>query len=217
VRFQDSDTGNIRIGATDVTLDNITFAQGTASVTFDARANGGAIEINNQGSIAAILSACHVIGRKITDYGRMEAEARDGLSVARYGRLSLNLNLQSVDNFEYAERIAQYEANRRGDPRGRVGKVSLLSHVANGGGNHAHQLTRTIGDAITIVESQTGHGIDGEDRDGKRYIIIGEAHRLSGSEFNTTWYLEPVAEPPYFAKVGVTGRDELDQNAYLGF
>jgi hypothetical protein len=213
VRYQDSDTGNIRIGGKDVTLSNITFKSGTASVTLEARANSAQLKVSNNDTVPAILSTATVQGRKITDYGQMEAQSRDGLSIANYGRRSMKINLPSVDNFEYAQYIANYEVSRRGQPRGMVTQVTLASHGKNGGGNHAHQLARTLGDVITISETQTAHN-------NKRYVIIGEAHKLTegATKYETTWYLEPATDAPFPWKLdGGAPRSELDATTYLGY
>jgi hypothetical protein len=212
VRYQDPITGNARIGAKDVTLTNVTFKSGIASITLETSANSAQLKVTNSGSIPAILATATVQGRKITDYGQMEAQARDGLSIANYGRRSMKMNLPSVDSFEYAQYIANYEVDRRGQPRGMVSQVTIASHGKNGGGNHAHQLARTLGDVITISESQTAHS-------NKRYVIIGEAHKLTegATKYETTWYLEPATEAPFPWKLGVTGRNALDTQTYLGF
>jgi hypothetical protein len=212
VRYQDADAGNARIGAKDVTLDGTSFSQGTATITLSAKANSASLEVTNSGSEDAILSAATVRGTKITDYGRMEAESRDGLSIAKYGRRSLKMSLSSVDSLEYAQAIADYEIGRRSEPRGAVKEVSLRSHGIEGSDNHAQQLARTIGDVVTISETQTAHT-------SKKYVVIGEAHNLrdGASNYETTWYLEPVKESPYPWKLGVTGRSELGTKTHLAF
>jgi hypothetical protein len=69
-------------------------------------------------------------------------------------------------------------------------------------------LALTIGDFITVTETQTGHSSD--------HIIIGEAHELGagGTFFKTTWYLEPVTEGNWAfveeAKVYGDGTEEPD-------
>ncbi len=212
VRYQDPDTGNARIGAKDAYVDGLTFSTGTAMVTLDAKANSATLVVKNDSAEEAILTAATVRGRRITDYGQMEAEARDGLSIANYGRRSLKMNLPSVDNLVYAQAIADYELDRRSTPQGTVKEVTLVSHGENGGDNHAHQLARTIGDLITISETQTAHA-------SKKYIIIGEAHKLSegGALYETTWYLEPATDSPYPWKMGATNRSDLGTSTRLAF
>jgi hypothetical protein len=76
VRYQDGDTGNIRIGAKEVTLTNVTFKSGSATVILEARANSAQLKVSNSGSVPAILATAQVLGRKITDYGQMEITVR---------------------------------------------------------------------------------------------------------------------------------------------
>jgi len=79
------------------------------------------------------------------DFGQMEAQEVDAASIIDYGRRSLRLNLPSVDNFEDAQYIAQFELHRRSQPHGAVSTLSLSSHGKEGGNQHAHQLARTLG------------------------------------------------------------------------
>jgi hypothetical protein len=190
----------------------VTFSKGSAAVIIEPKANSATLKIVNTGLVSAELTTCVVKGCKITDYGRMEAKAQDGLSVAKYGRRTMKMNLPSVDSIEYAQMIADYEVNRRGELRGMVSQVTLASHGTKGGGNHAHQLARTIGNVITISETQTGHT-------NRRYAIIGEAHRLTkgATLLETTWYLEQAAESPFPWKLDITGRAELDSATRLAF
>jgi hypothetical protein len=208
-KYQD-DSDN-RIGGKDVTVTDVIFSEGTATVTLDARANSARLEITNNGSQKAIMTSCIVRGKKITDFGRMEAEARDNISIAKYGRRTLNLNLPSVDNFDDAQSIANFELIRRKNPRGAVGRISLLSHATEGGNQHGQQLARTIGDLIQVIETQTAHN--------DKYHIIGEAHELTegGDLYKTTWFLEPAPAEHYPWALGVPGRAELGQKTTLTY
>jgi hypothetical protein len=102
--------------------------------------------------------------------------------------------------------IATFERNCRKAPRGAVSALTVVSHGRNGGGQHAHQLARTIGDTITVKETQTAHDAD--------YVIIGEAHELTHSAtlWKTTWYLEPL---PW--KRGDADRGKLGQTTVLAY
>jgi hypothetical protein len=212
VRYQDINNSNLRIGAMDVTVTDIAFSEGNAAVVLEPHANSATLKITNAGNIPATLTACTVKGRKITDYGRMEAQAKDTLSIAKYGRRSMKLNLMSVDTFDDAQSIADYEVKRRGQPRGMVSEVILRSHGKNGGGYHAHQLAYTLGNTVTLSETQSGHT-------NRRYLIIGESHRLldGATMLETTWYLEPATESPFPWKLDVSGRSELGGATYLAF
>jgi hypothetical protein len=193
VKYKDED-GN-RIGGKDVTVSGTEFAEGNASVTVEPKANGAELKLVNSGAGDAVMTACQVKGRKITDFGQMDAKSIDPDSIIDYGRRSMKVNLPSVDNLAAAQSIADFEQLRRKDPRGAVSSVTMLSHGQRGGSNHANQLALTIGDLITIQETQTDHDA--------AYAIIGEAHELTNgaSLFKTTWYLEPVPEQ-YPGKIG---------------
>jgi len=206
-RYRD-DSGN-RIGGRTVSVADITFSEGTATITITPKANSAELVITNSSSQPAVLTACTLRGEKITDFGRMEATAKDELSIAYYGRRTLRLNLPAVDSLEDAQNIAQFELNRRKSPRGSVRQVQLVSHGVNPGGHQAQQLARTLGDKIRVGESQTDHEAD--------YHIIGEAHRLSegGTLFETTWYLEPVTAG--FWTLGVTGQSEIGTKSVLAY
>ncbi len=216
------DDSDNRIGGKDVTLGTVEFSQGDAQVTMEAFANRAKLTIVNSGSEDAILSTCEIRGKKITDFGRMEATVTDGVSATLYGKRSLNMNLPSIDNFEFAETIANFEISRRKNPSGKVSQMTLRSLTDSSGGIHDSQLNLTIGDRIRIVESQAEHatsareytdgeitGYDEEDLKGQ-YFIIGEAHKLvdSGTVLETTWYLEYATEANWM----IIGNDETDSS-----
>ncbi len=207
-KFRD-DTDN-RIGGREITLTSIEFSEGEAGITIEPGANSATLKATNVEAKDAILTSCFVRGRKITDFGRMEAEATDSDSIVDYGRRVINFNLPSVDNYDDAYQIAHFELKRRSHPRGMVGSMSLLSHGVRGGDQHDQQLARTCGDKITIQEAQTAHDAS--------YYIVGEEHKLSAGKklFETTWYLEP-APTEYPWKLGVEGRSNVGQNSYLTY
>lgn len=197
-----ADTEGKRTGAKDVTVTDVTFQSGTASAAVTASANGATLKFTNSGTEPAIVSGCKVRGRKIVDAGQMEAKAIDNSSIISFGRRSLRLNLPSIDNLEQAQYIADFERDRRKSPKGEVNTITVASHGKNGGSQHAHQLARTLGDMITVTETQTGHS--------ENYFIIGEAHELTDSAtfYKTTWYLE-IAPDTFPWQLGVAGRSEL--------
>jgi hypothetical protein len=199
VKYKD-DNDN-RVGGKDVTVGDLEFDRGSATASVEAKANGAELTFTNSGSVDAIITACKVKGRKITDFGQMEAIARDGVSQGKYGKRTLKINLPSIDDLDEAQRIADFELNRRTDPSGTV--ISLSDH-------HADQLTLTIGDLVTVQESQSAHGRD--------YFVVGETHKLvNGAElYTTTWFLEP-APDTYPWALGVTGCAELGETTYLTY
>ncbi len=202
------DESDNRIGGKDVELSNVDYSEGEATIIFEARANRATLEVTNHSQTDnAVLESAEVRGKKITDFGRMEAEARDGESIAFYGQRSLGLNLPSIDNLDFAQTIADFELVRRKQPGGKVKSLTLLSHGAEGGGQHAQQLARTLGDLIRVKESQTAHD--------NTYFIIGEVHKLSngGTRYETTWYLESATDGNWFI-VGTSKPDGMAALAY---
>ena len=207
VKYEDE--GKNRVGGRDVFVTDVEYDSGTATVTLEAKANGALLKITNNGTEAAIVKKCVVKGRKILDSGEMEAKAINQGSIIDYGRRTLRINLPSIDNLEHAQYIAEFERNRRSQPRGDVVALTLVSHGKNGGDQHAHQLARTLGDLIRVKETQAAHD--------KNYYIIGEAHELThGANFwKTTWYLE-VAPEQYPWKLE-DANSELGGNTRLAY
>jgi len=188
------DDSQNRIGGRDVSIGESSFSQGSAELFLkDIGANRATLRILNRSlGQQAVLASCSVQGQKITDFGELESDRRDEVSIAYYGERKLEMRLQSVDNTDQAESVTTFELMRRKDPAGHVQSITLRSHGLEGGLSHAHQLARTIGDGIKIIETQTGHTGD--------YFIIGERHRLSesGSLLETTWQLEPAVQGDWF-------------------
>ncbi len=204
------DDGGNRVGAKEVTAGDLEFEQGSATVTVQANANGADLTFTNTSSVTAIITSCVVRGRKITDFGSMDAKSVDTGSIVDYGRRTLQINLPLIDTLEEAEHIAQFERTRRSQPRGAVSTLTLLSHGTKGGGQHQHQLALTLGDKLAVAEAQTGHQAE--------HYIIGEVHKLTSGAalYETTWYLEP-APDAYPWKLGIEGRSELGQVTALAF
>lgn len=200
VKYKDENDN--RIGAKDVTVGDLEFDRGTATAEVEANANGANLIFTNSGTQPAVITKCIVRGRKITDFGEMEAVATDNASIVDYGRRTMRINLPSIDDLEQAQYIADFERNRRGQPWGAVNALTVVSHGQDGGDHHAEQLDLTLGDLISIQETQTGHD--------REHYIVGEAHELTnGANFwKTTWYLE-VAPEQYPWKLG-------DANSKLG-
>ena len=207
VKYEDE--GKNRVGGRDVSVTDIEYDRGTATVTLEAKANGALLKVANNGTEPAIITKCIVRGRKILDSGELEAKAIDHGSIIDYGRRTLRINLPSIDNLERAQYIADFERDRRGQPRGDVVALTVVSHGKNGGGHHDQQLAQTLGDLIRVQETQAAHD--------KNYYIIGEAHELTaGATFwKTTWYLEP-APVNYPWKLEASG-SELGTNTRLAY
>jgi hypothetical protein len=183
------DDSQNRIGGRNVRLGEYTFSAGTGSVWLsEVGANRAKLRVRNDSTANLVLQTCVVRGQKITDFGALTAEVQDHASRAQYGVRRLDWQLQALDNYDAAQQIAAFELHRRRNPAGHLLTLSLSSAGQAGGGQHAQQLVRTIGDRITVSETQTAHSGD--------YFIIGERQRLSGagSLLETTWYLEPAVQ-----------------------
>jgi hypothetical protein len=189
VAYRDLEQSELRVGGLDVYHSDLTLASGTVGVTVRAWANRARLIFRNDDpNTDAVITGLKLRGRKISDYGQMEATSTHTASLALYGQRSLSINLLSVENLEYAQKIADYERDRRALPRGLVHQVVLKSHAKQGGALHAHQLRYTVGDVIQVYETQTQHQ--------SVYVVMGEQHKLSASAtlLETTWFLEPL--PP---------------------
>jgi hypothetical protein len=210
VKYEDENSKD-RIGGRNVTIQEIEFETGGATVVIDDRANGANLTFTAIGDKAALIKKLVLQGQKITDSGEMEAKATDNASIIDYGRRTLKLNIPSVGSLEEAQYIADFERRRRGQPRGDVSQVKLLSHSKLGGSQHAQQLARTLGDGVRIQEAQTAHD--------SKYYIIGEMHRLhQGAEMlETTWFLERAPIAPFPWKLGVSGRSNVGTSTYLTY
>jgi hypothetical protein len=223
VKFSYKSESGKRIAARDVQVADVTYGpyeyaptggtEKTTQVILEAKANGGTIKFRAGNIPITKISGIEVRGQTITDYGQMEATAQDQLSITRYGRHTLRLNLPAVDNIQAAQSIADFERYRRKEPLGKVSSMTLLSQGKQGGDAHADQLAREIGDRIEVVEAQLGH--TGE------YFIIGEAQKLSENAtlLETTWYLESAIEGNW-AVVGdakVYGDGTEDPEPYMPY
>ena len=213
VRYRD-DSDN-RIGGREVDYTDLEFEDrgaGTSDVTLTLETNANSAKLvlkNNHATLPAMVNKLRLVGQKITDQGEMDATATDQSSIVNYGRRVLRLNLLSIDDLEDAQDVADFEVSRRGQPRGDVGSIQLISHSKNGGGLHSDQLARTLGDLVRIQETQTGHN--------SKYWIIGEMHKLSnfGQTLKTTWYLEPATTTHYW-KLG-DASSKLGTNTRLAY
>lgn len=209
INYQDA-TSTKRIGATNVTVTGLVSDTGTVTATIAPDANGAYITFNNSGTQAAYVTACIVQGKQISDLGTIDVPSSDEASMITYGRRTLRLNLPSIADTVNAQLIADFERIRRSQPQGTVSSLTLISHATQDSTLHAQQLARTIGDHITVTETQTGHSAD--------YYIIGEDHVLmnSGMVLKTTWTLEPVPQT-YPWKLDITGRSELGVSTVLTY
>jgi len=151
-----------------------------------------------------IQSGAKVRGTRVTDWGEIEKVVQDDTSVAAYDRQVFNYE-HEMDNADDAEGLAYLFVAERKNPRGVVRSMTLDARRSDA--LMTQCLTRTIGDRITITESQTGVSAD--------YFIIGERHQVEAKQYVVTWYLEPAIIHAFWV-LGEAGYSELGETTVLG-
>lgn len=216
IKFTEDST-DIKIAATDLVIPNTTdgslvyseaiFRRQPRITNWAPTAKGVDFDIEVDGDSGnSLISTVIVRGKKLTAYDKLVIEAIDELSISTYGRRSYEIDLPLLDDDEFADLLANYELERRKNPRGYAYSITVMNRNAT---ILAQQLAYTVGTRIRISETQTAHTGD--------YIIIGEEHTVlkDGDKHVTTWYLEP-AEPSKFWLLGRAGYGELGQQTVMG-
>lgn len=181
---------------------------GSLSVSVTPGATSAEIVVTNTSATEdGSLDTLIIRGRRLTSYGYQDVVKTDSNSVTIYGQRELYIDARLLDKASEAEQIAQWELLLHKAPRGLVYAVQMRNRDA---ATRAAQVSRTIGDRITLDVPQHDHRAD--------YHIIGEIHRVtSGGKYHeTTWRLEPAA--PYNGWIlGEPGYSELGETTRLGF
>jgi hypothetical protein len=208
-RFSDPDT-DATIAAQDVIKPNtangsLSYTGNVSFVRWEVSARSAEMEFINIGTTQATISVITIRGRKITSYKKVDVEAVDGPSLGRYGKRVHTLRTTLLDDEEFARMLCQYTLNRLKSPVGQVVTMTLMNRDA---ATVQQQITRTIGDKIRIVDTQTEH--DGT------YFIIGESHELrAGAKHLISHYtLEPADTAEYWI-LETSGHGELDTGTIL--
>ena len=181
---------------TDLTA-NITAIQVSSSATQIT------IEYTNAGPDAYILETAKVRGTPLTTFEEQTYTAEDADSILQYGKLAYSLS-GTQDTLEDATTIADFHLALLKDP------VGLVESVTFAGWNTSltsSLIARTIGDKITVHETQTG--INGN------WFIIGETHEFSSEDYRITWVLEDAGASAYWT-IGISGYSEIGQTTYAG-
>lgn len=140
---------------------------------------------------------------KLTDFGKAEALSEDATSLSTFGRRAKVINARLLEDPDEALDTAAFEVASFKDPRGEAKKVSIQPRRNDA--LMVEGLARTIGDRITITETQTGATKDS--------FIIGEQFKVrdGGKSFDVSWILEPQAaqatwilDEPGFSELGIT-------------
>ena len=171
----------------------------------EIHANRARFEFTNGGPVDVWLQpSSKVRGIKITDFGIIDAEAEDETSIGTYQRHKFTYPF-IMDDLDVAQQMANYYVSLWKDPAGRVTSVTIPTY--RDATLLTQALTRTIGDRITISESQTGlTTVD--------YFIIGERWDLQGGMVFLTWLLEPADANQYWL-LDITGFTELETATIL--
>ena len=145
---------------------------------------------------------------KLTDFGQMEVSHQDAASIVATGRQAQTVNARLLENPAVAESLARWLVASRKDARGQAGRVSFRPRRSPT--LMAAALGRTLGDRVTLQETQTG--LDGD------FFIIGERHRLreGGMDYKVTWTLEPAGAQVFWI-LNKAGYGELGQTIRLGY
>jgi len=172
------DATNQRAGGLAVEVAQQSYSLPTVSLSLQNLADRSIITAQNTGEHSTTINTLELAGTPITHHNRAVASAIDTASIVAYGkRGELKLNLNALDDHATAQEIADFELERRKDPRGEVAKVTLV--------NQAQQVAWQIGDRVRVKLAELGHDLS--------YFIIGEEHTISDTRHlhRTTFVLEP--------------------------
>jgi hypothetical protein len=151
-----------------------------------------------------VQPGAQIRGIKITDYGEIDADVEDEASIAAYRRRKHTYE-HVFDDVDVAQGMAEFILAERKNPRGRIRSLVIPAYKSDA--LLAQVLTRTMGDRITVTETQTGASSD--------YFIIGEQFKLASKNLLVTWTLEPASSHTFWL-LGVTNFSELGQTTWLG-
>ncbi|MHC4708043.1 MAG: hypothetical protein ACYS8I_13275, partial [Planctomycetota bacterium] len=136
----------------------------------EAAATRARVEFTNNAPIDIFIEAGATIeGEKITDYGVMDMTAENATSISNQKRRYSFKYPFVMDDVDVAQSMANYLLDLWKDPTGRIGSITLPAYQSDTTLTQA--VTRTIGDRITLAETQTQASAD--------YFIIGESFQLA--------------------------------------
>lgn len=182
----------------------------TASVTAtiaNQTATRTLVKFSNAAIVDVYLQAgAQIRGTAIRDFGELDITVSDDTSIGAYG-LNPYTYPYVMDSFDSARAMAEYILASAKDPRGEPSSMTIKPMTNTT--LQAHGLNRTIGDRITIAETQTGLSKD--------FFIISEMHIIEDhiNSWTATYGLEPASMSAYWL-LGTTGYSELGQTTILG-
>ncbi len=174
------DSGALRRG--EITLTG-TDATSSIAVYVEPGAASARITVTNGGAHEVYLKRLSLRGTPLETFERASAIAQAAASIAAYGRVERNLQIDLLDDDEFAQQFAWTLAARFAAPLFRLASVSIMVEADDPVTWAA--LGLTIGDRVTITDSASGH-----DRD---YLITGERHQIDARarQHRLTWMLKP--------------------------
>lgn len=220
VRARYIDENNNRIGAsalisltigTDFTLNTEDDGSGsnytTGYVAYAApRGDYADIVIQNNNDVALYVIDLQLRGTPLKHFNPTDIKARHNESVSRYGLRQLQYSAPLLDDVDLGMQIANYMVNMRGVPLSEVGQIAIDSGTSTKLG---YIEDKTIGDAISLSETQTSLS-------SKSYIIVGERHSIRDKSYHlATWLIEPTALYQSWL-VGVAARSEIGETTFMG-
>ena len=177
----------------------------TTAIT-DESSSRATVRFTNSAAVDVWLQVgAKIRGTKITSYPVVDVVRTNSDSISEFGYNDYTYPF-TMDSVADAEALADYLLNRYKQPFGVVRSMTLSPRRNDALMTQA--LTRTVGDRISIVETQTGVSAD--------YFIVGERHIVDQASkvYQVTWYLEP-ADPVQYWVLGVTGFSELEQTTRI--
>ena len=179
------------------------YTESVTAAIIDEKANRCKVEFANTAPVGVWLQpGAKIQGIKITDFGIVDAENDDETSIFVYQRQPFTYEFV-MDDVDVAEGMSNYWLSIWKDPTGRITSVTLPAY--RDATTLTQALTRTIGDRITLSETQTGNSAD--------YFIIGEIWSLGGKNAFVTWMLEPADNQAFW----ILNTSALNNSTVLAF
>ena len=164
----------------------------TAAITLrilERAADSALLGVRNQALYPLYLRA-RLRGTPIWEEAPITVAARDGRSVARFGRRPSEIRHLALNDPEIAFQLACFELAQTAAVRGVYRAITLNQRA-----QRPQILAHTLFDAVQISDEQSGHSAP--------YFIIAEEHEvtLGGQRHQCRWLLEP-AQTAHFATLG---------------
>lgn len=174
----------------------------TASITV-TNASSATIRYTNSGVDAYLLATSQLRGTPLTKFNTQDYIATNETSLLAYGKLAFDV-AGVQDTLADATSLGDYQLSLRKDP---VAKITTCAWAGWNTSLTAQVLTRTIGDRITLHETQTAANGD--------WFILGERHTVSANDYQCAWVLENAGTIIYWI-LGTAGYGELGTTTTLG-